>query len=47
MVVDRDVLMIEGRSKPGELSEIARKLSVHDINIEYAYTATPPSQTRE
>ena len=42
MVVERNVLMIEGRSRPGELAEIANKLSRHRINIEYAYTATPP-----
>lgn len=45
MVVERNVLMIEGRSKPGELAEIARKLFAHKINIEYAYTATPPGAT--
>lgn len=42
MVIERDVLLIEGKSKPGELAEIARKLARHKINIEYAYTATPP-----
>ncbi len=43
MVVEREVLMIEGRSQPGELAEIAKILSTHKVNIEYAYTATPPN----
>jgi hypothetical protein len=42
MVVERDVLMIEGRSQPGVLAQIAKKLSEGKVNIEYAYTATPP-----
>lgn len=42
MVVERDVLMLEGQSRPGELGEIAKKLSINKINIQYAYTATPP-----
>jgi hypothetical protein len=42
LVVERNVIMVEGRSEPGELAEIARKLAKAKINIEYAYTATPP-----
>jgi hypothetical protein len=42
MVVERNVIMVEGRSEPGELAEIARKLARAKVNIEYAYTATPP-----
>jgi hypothetical protein len=41
LVVERDVLMIEGSNKPGELASIAAKLAKHKINIEYAYSATP------
>jgi hypothetical protein len=41
LVIERDVLMIEGRNKPGELAEITAKLAKHKINIEYAYSATP------
>jgi hypothetical protein len=41
LVIERDVLMIEGRNKPGELADIAAKLAKHKINIEYAYSATP------
>jgi len=42
LVVDDDVLMIEGDNKPGSLARIAHKLSDAKINIEYAYFATPP-----
>lgn len=43
LVVDDDVLMIEGDNKPGSLARIAHKLANADINIEYAYCATSPS----
>lgn len=36
----------EGRSRPGELAEIAQKVADHRINIEYAYTATPPGASK-
>ena len=42
LVVEREVLLLKGRSRPGELADIAHRLSENDINIEYAYTATPP-----
>ena len=42
LVVDDDVLMIEGDNKPGSLAKIAHKLAAAKINIEYAYCATPP-----
>jgi hypothetical protein len=42
LVVDDDVLMIEGTNKPGQLAVMARKLSDAKINIEYCYSATPP-----
>jgi hypothetical protein len=45
LVVERDVLMLEGRNKPGELAEIAAKLAKHKVNIEYAYSATPANAT--
>lgn len=43
LVVENDVLMIENDNKPGSLSQIAKALSVHKINIEYAYLASMPS----
>jgi hypothetical protein len=46
LVVERDVLMLEGRNKPGELATIAAKLSKNRVNIEYAYSATPVNATR-
>lgn len=42
LVVEDDVLMIEGTNKLGELARIAQKLSAAKINIEYCYSATPP-----
>ena len=42
LVVEDDVLMIEGDNKPGSLARIAHKLADAKINIEYAYCATPP-----
>lgn len=43
MVVESDVLLIEGNNKAGSLSAIARILAAKKINIEYAYLATMPS----
>ena len=42
LVVEDDVLMIEGNNKPGELAQIAHRLADARINIEYCYSATPP-----
>jgi len=42
LVVEDDVLMVEGSNKPGSLAKIAHKLANAKINIEYAYCATPP-----
>ncbi len=41
LVVEDDVLMINGSNKPGELAKIAHKLAAARINIEYCYSATP------
>jgi hypothetical protein len=42
LVVETEVLMIEGTNKPGSLASLAHKLSAGKVNIEYAYCATPP-----
>ena len=39
LVVDNEVLIVEMNNQPGRLSDIARKLSAADVNIEYAYLA--------
>jgi hypothetical protein len=44
LVVENEVLMIEGENKPGSLAQIAQKLADAKINIEYAYCATTPDQ---
>ena len=41
LVVEDDVLMIDGSNKPGELARMAQKLADAKINIEYCYSATP------
>ena len=41
LVVEDDVLMIDGSNKPGQLAEIAHKLADAKVNIEYCYSATP------
>ena len=41
LVVEDDVLMIDGSNKPGELARLAHKLADGGINIEYCYSATP------
>ena len=46
LVIERDVLLLEGRSRPGELARVAKTLAVHKVNIEYAYSATLPNAAR-
>jgi len=41
LVVENDVLMVDGSNKPGELARMAHKLADAKINIEYCYSATP------
>lgn len=40
LVVEDDVLVIEGDNKPGSLAHIAHTLAKAKINIEYCYSAT-------
>ena len=42
LVVEDDVVLIEGTNKAGELARIAHKLAEAKVNIEYCYSATPP-----
>ncbi len=43
LVVETDVLMIDGTNKPGSLAAIAHRLADAKINIEYGYCATSPA----
>jgi len=43
LVVEDDVLMIEGDNQSGSLARIAHRLAAAKVNIEYAYCATPPN----
>jgi hypothetical protein len=42
LVVTNDVLVIETRSRVGNLAKITRCLADNNINLEYAYCATHP-----
>lgn len=46
LVVEDDVLMIEGDNKTGSLAHIAHKLADAKVNIEYCYCATSPHSKR-
>lgn len=46
LVSENDVLMLEGKNQPGELARIAVALKEAEVNIEYAYLATPPGENR-
>jgi len=41
LVVEDDVLLVEADNRPGTLARLAHKLAAADVNIEYAYCATP------
>jgi len=43
LVIENDVLLLEGPNRPGSLGAIARLLAEAKVNIEYAYCATAPS----
>jgi hypothetical protein len=42
LVVESEVLLLEGDNKPGSLAKLAHKLAAGKVNIEYCYCATPP-----
>lgn len=46
LVVETDVLMIEGDNKPGSLARICDRLADSKVNIEYCYCATAPDARR-
>ncbi len=46
LVVEDDVLMVEGANKPGQLAHIAHRLAEAKVNIEYCYSATPAEAKR-
>ena len=43
LVVEDDIVMLEGDNKSGSLANIAHKLADAGINIEYCYSATSPN----
>jgi len=46
LVVEDDVLLVEGSNKSGELARVAKAFAQNKINIEYCYTATAPEAKR-
>ena len=46
MVVENEVILIEGDNQPGSLARIAKKLSAARVNIEYCYCATGSKDKR-
>lgn len=46
LVVENDVIMLDGANRPGSLERIAKELAEHRVNIEYAYCATSPGSKR-
>jgi hypothetical protein len=43
LVVEDDIVMLEGDNKSGSLAQIAHQLADAHINIEYCYCATSPN----
>jgi ACT domain-containing protein len=43
LVIEDDVVMVNGDNRPGSLARVAHKLADGKVNIEYAYCATPPN----
>ena len=41
LVLERNVIVVEAENRPGVLAEIASRLTEADVNIEYAYCASP------
>ena len=42
LVVEDEIVMVDGDNKPGSLANICHKLAAAKINIEYCYCATSP-----
>jgi len=42
LVIERDVLVLDGPSQPGTLARVAKMLAKQKINIDYAYSSTAP-----
>ena len=46
LVIENEVLVIEGPNRPGALAELAQTLGEARINIDYLYFATPPGSLK-
>lgn len=46
LVVEDDVLLVDGDNRPGSLAAICRRLAAAKVNIEYCYCATSPDSKK-
>ena len=46
LVVEDDVLLVDGDNQPGSLAKICQLLAKAKLNIEYCYSATNPDETK-
>jgi len=46
LVVEDEVLLVDGDNKPGSLARICERLAAARINIEYCYCATSPDSRK-
>jgi hypothetical protein len=46
LVVEDDVLLVDGDNRPGTLARVCHKLAKAKVNIEYCYCSTNPSARR-
>ncbi len=46
LVVEDEVLMVDGDNKPGTLARLTEKLANARVNVEYIYSATHPRVTK-
>ena len=42
LVVEDEVLMVDGDNKPGSLADLTEQLAAAKVNVEYLYSATHP-----
>lgn len=46
LLVENEVLLLDGDNRPGSLAALAHRLADHGVNIEYLYSASNPEADR-